>query len=226
MNIPHLAPHRERRVRHLTGLLVGGAIVATLSFGVPALTAASGDAAEGAATTITTAAGTSTSSSSSTTSAPETTTTTTPPLSPEEQLLANIQALSPEGAAAFVRYTSPPPPPPTTTTTAPKPKVTAPPAPKPAPAPAPQVSSGGAPGGFLACVRQRESRGNYSINTGNGYYGAYQFSQTTWNNTANHAGRGDLVGVPPSSASPADQDAMAQHLLSWQGTSPWAGPGC
>ena len=75
-------------------------------------------------------------------------------------------------------------------------------------------------------LRVCESSNNYRANTGNGYYGAYQFSQSTWNNTASHAGRGDLVGVRPSSASPADQDAMAVSLLNWQGRSPWAGPGC
>ncbi len=30
-------------------------------------------------------------------------------------------------------------------------------------------------------LRQCESHGNYQINTGNGYYGAYQFSAPTWN---------------------------------------------
>ncbi len=83
-----------------------------------------------------------------------------------------------------------------------------------------------APSGFLACVRQRESNGQYAINTGNGYYGAYQFLQSTWDNTAAHAGRSDLIGRRPSDASPADQDAMAQALLAWQGTAPWGGPGC
>lgn len=90
-------------------------------------------------------------------------------------------------------------------------------------------SAGGGGGGFLGCVRHRESRGDYTVSDngdgGEENMGAYQFSQSTWNNTARHAGRMDLVGVRPSSASPADQDAMAAHLLSWQGTGPWGG-GC
>jgi len=80
---------------------------------------------------------------------------------------------------------------------------------------------------FLECVKHRESRGNYSaVNPSSGAGGAYQFLQTTWNNTAAHIGRYDLVGVHPSQASPADQDLMANALLNWYGTSPWAGPGC
>lgn len=78
-------------------------------------------------------------------------------------------------------------------------------------------------GAFLACVRQREGGGNYAINTGNGYYGTYQFLQSTWDATARHAGRDDLVGVHASDVSPADQDAMAFALYEWQGPSPWAG---
>jgi hypothetical protein len=76
----------------------------------------------------------------------------------------------------------------------------------------------------LACIRQRESGGNYSVVSSNGlYYGAYQFSLSTWDGTARHAGRGDLVGVKPNVAAPADQDAMALHLLHWQGLAPWGG---
>ncbi len=108
------------------------------------------------------------------------------------------------------------------TTAAPAPPPTAPPT-TAAPAPVGGSSSDMA---FLACVRRRESGGNYGINTGNGYYGAYQFAQSTWDNTARHAGRGDLVGRKLSQASPGDQDAMALHLLQWVGRSPWAGYGC
>jgi hypothetical protein len=77
---------------------------------------------------------------------------------------------------------------------------------------------------FLACTRARESRGNYGVVSGSGlYYGAYQFSPTTWNTTANHAGRLDLIGVLPSQASAYDQDDMAWTLYQWQGTGPWGG---
>jgi hypothetical protein len=69
----------------------------------------------------------------------------------------------------------------------------------------------------------RESGGNYAINTGNGYYGAYQFLPSTWDSVASHAGRRDLVGVLPSSASPFDQDELAWSLYQWQGKGPWGG---
>lgn len=87
------------------------------------------------------------------------------------------------------------------------------------------TSSNSNPGDFLSCVRARESGGNYSIyNTGgSGAAGAYQFMPSTWNSTANSAGRPDLVGVSPADASPADQDAMAQHLYATSGSSPWGG---
>jgi LysM repeat protein len=68
-------------------------------------------------------------------------------------------------------------------------------------------------GGILQRVRQRESGGNYATNTGNGYYGAYQFSIGTW------AGVGGS-GLP-SDASPAEQDMRAQMLYDRRGCSPW-----
>lgn len=76
---------------------------------------------------------------------------------------------------------------------------------------------------FLVCTRARESNGNYTIDSGNGYYGAYQFSRTTWNASASHAGRLELVGVLPSSASEYDQDEIAWALYQWQGSAPWGG---
>jgi LysM repeat protein len=68
-------------------------------------------------------------------------------------------------------------------------------------------------GGILARVRQRESGGNYATNTGNGYYGAYQFDLRTW--------RGVGGSGLPSEASPAEQDLRAQMLYSQRGCSPW-----
>lgn len=94
------------------------------------------------------------------------------------------------------------------------------------PTPPPTSGGGGSVSisGFLACVRQRESRGNYSVvNPAGPWYGAYQFLASTWNVTAQHAGRLDLVGVIPSQASPGDQDAMAMALYQWQGSGPWGG---
>jgi hypothetical protein len=77
---------------------------------------------------------------------------------------------------------------------------------------------------FLSCVRHRESRGNYGvINPSGPWYGAYQFLASTWNITARHAGRLDLVGVLPSNASAYDQDEMAWALYQWQGSGPWGG---
>ena len=77
---------------------------------------------------------------------------------------------------------------------------------------------------FLTCVRQRESGGNYSaVNPAGPYLGAYQFMQSTWNLTATHAGRTDLVGVPANTATPYDQDEMAWALYQWQGMGPWGG---
>jgi hypothetical protein len=127
---------------------------------------------------------------------------------PEQKLAFDLYTASQAERDAWASYVAPPPPPP---------------APEPVAAPA---SSGSAPNGFLACVRQRESGGNYSVTSADGLYrGAYQFHQGTWNSTASQAGRGDLVGRDPASVAPADQDAMAAALYSWQGSAPWGG-GC
>ncbi len=61
---------------------------------------------------------------------------------------------------------------------------------------------------WLTALRGCEAGGDYTRNSGNGYYGAYQFLPATWNTIANRVGRADLVGVLPSSARPADQDMM------------------
>jgi hypothetical protein len=65
-------------------------------------------------------------------------------------------------------------------------------------------------------LRTCESGDNYQENTGNGFYGAYQFSGATWN----------ALGYPgvPSSAPYWEQDAAAQHLEASAGWSPW--PAC
>jgi Transglycosylase-like domain len=77
---------------------------------------------------------------------------------------------------------------------------------------------------FLACIRMRESHNNYTAVSANGVYrGAYQFTQSSWDMAANHAGRHDLVGVLPDHASPANQDAMALTLYEWMGSAPWGG---
>jgi|HubBroStandDraft_4_1064222.scaffolds.fasta_scaffold200967_1 hypothetical protein len=68
----------------------------------------------------------------------------------------------------------------------------------------------------LASLRQCESGGNYGDNTGNGYYGAYQFNVGTW--------RALGFGGLPSQASPSEQDQAAQELQARRGWSQW--PSC
>ena len=61
---------------------------------------------------------------------------------------------------------------------------------------------------LLRDLRMCEAGGRYDANTGNGFYGAYQFMISTWDRVAPMVGRSDLVGVRPDQASPADQDFM------------------
>ena len=65
-------------------------------------------------------------------------------------------------------------------------------------------------------LRVCESGNNYAINTGNGYYGAYQFNAGTWRA---YGGRG-----LPHQNSPAEQDHRAKLLYRDRGWSPW--PAC
>ena len=65
-------------------------------------------------------------------------------------------------------------------------------------------------------IAQCESGGNWSINTGNGYYGGLQFSQSSWNAAG---GSGN-----PANASRAEQIRVAENLLSMQGWGAW--PSC
>jgi len=103
-------------------------------------------------------------------------------------------------------------------------------APQPAPAVAPPTYTP-TPGvhphhddPFLVCTRAHESGGNYAAyNPAGPYMGAYQFLQATWDSAANHAGRLELVGVPPHTASQYDQDDMAWTLYQWRGAGPWLG---
>jgi hypothetical protein len=76
---------------------------------------------------------------------------------------------------------------------------------------------------FLVCTRARESGGHYGAVSPAGYYGAYQFAVRTWDATAVHAGRSELVGVRPDRASAYDQDDLAWALYEWQGNRPWGG---
>lgn len=67
-----------------------------------------------------------------------------------------------------------------------------------------------------ARLRQCEAGGNYAINTGNGYYGAYQYDLGTW---ANYGGF-----RYPSDAPPNVQDQKARETQAARGWSPW--PAC
>jgi len=72
---------------------------------------------------------------------------------------------------------------------------------------------------WLAKLRGCESGGNYADNTGNGYYGAYQFSLGTWQRLG--------LGGLPSSAPPAVQDqAIVENTNRSGGGLASQNPGC
>lgn len=77
-------------------------------------------------------------------------------------------------------------------------------------------SGGGGAGGVWLELRECESGDNYQENTGNGFYGAYQFSASTWT----------ALGYPglPSQEPPAMQDAAAKKLQAESGWGQW--PAC
>jgi len=70
--------------------------------------------------------------------------------------------------------------------------------------------------GDFARLRQCESGGNYAADTGNGYYGAYQFDLRTWHGLG-------YSGYPHQAAS-GTQDQAAEALQADRGWSPW--PAC
>src|SRR5262249_17488388 len=76
---------------------------------------------------------------------------------------------------------------------------------------------------FLVCTRARESGGIYSINTGNGYHGAYQFPPPPRGTLPAPPGRLDPVGLLPSNASGDGHDEIAWSVYQWQGKGPWGG---
>lgn len=71
-------------------------------------------------------------------------------------------------------------------------------------------------GDVWASLRMCESGGNYARNSGNGYYGAYQYNIGTWANFMGYA-RADL-------APPAVQDLKAHQTQAARGWRPW--PAC
>jgi hypothetical protein len=111
--------------------------------------------------------------------------------------------------------------PPTTIPPTTAPPTTVPPTTAP-PTTAADVSSGasgGEPpplGGVWLELRDCESGDNYQTNTGNGFYGAYQFAAGTWHGLG-------YAGLP-SAATPAVQDQAAQRLQARSGWGQW--PAC
>lgn len=72
---------------------------------------------------------------------------------------------------------------------------------------------------WLASLRDCESSGNYAENTGNGYYGAYQFTVSTWNSLGTGYARADYA--PPS----VQDAAIIKNTLRTSGLSS-QNPGC
>jgi len=96
-------------------------------------------------------------------------------------------------------------------------------APAPAVSSAPAAASTGtwsapAPSGGVnwSAIAACESGGNWSISTGNGFYGGLQFTEGTW--LANGGGQ-----YAPSAnlATPAEQIAVAEQVLASQGIGAW-----
>ncbi len=78
------------------------------------------------------------------------------------------------------------------------------------------AGAGAAGSSDFSRLRLCESGGNYTIDTGNGYYGAYQFDLQTWW-AMGYSGL-------PSDALPATQDEAAARLQAARGWEPW--PAC
>ncbi|CAM5433309.1 transglycosylase family protein [Streptomyces xanthochromogenes] len=85
---------------------------------------------------------------------------------------------------------------------------------------APLMAAGNASAASVStwdAVAQCESGGNWSINTGNGYYGGLQFSNSSWAAAGGtqYASRADL-------ATKGQQIAAAERLLAIQGPGAWS----
>lgn len=73
---------------------------------------------------------------------------------------------------------------------------------------------------FFACVRWRESRGDYTaVNPTGTFRGAYQFYQGAWDSFAPDG----WAGVDPAAAPAAVQDATAHNAYNALGARPWGG---
>jgi LysM repeat protein len=82
----------------------------------------------------------------------------------------------------------------------------------PAQAAAPSSSGGANWSAIAAC----ESGGNWSANTGNGFYGGLQFTEQTW-----LAYGGGQYASSANLASQSQQEAVAQNVLAGQGIGAW-----
>jgi uncharacterized protein YabE (DUF348 family) len=89
---------------------------------------------------------------------------------------------------------------------------------KPKPKPK-STSTPGSVSATWAALAKCESGGNWSINTGNGYYGGLQFSASSWRG----AGGGKYAALPHQ-ATPAEQVATAEVLRRSGGWGHW--PAC
>jgi hypothetical protein len=148
-------------------------------------------------------------------------------LTVERSMLADALADALEARVALTA-TAPPesepaPEPEPEPTPEPEPEPTPEPEPEPEPEPTPEPEPEPAPatGGAIALstwerVAQCESGGNWSINTGNGYYGGLQFNLDSWR----------WVGGSgyPHEASKAEQIHRAELLHERQGWNAW--PAC
>jgi hypothetical protein len=79
----------------------------------------------------------------------------------------------------------------------------------------------GTSSGAWPCIRFHESGGNYRRNSGNGYYGAYQFLPATWNTATRGAGYPQYANGRADLAPPAVQDAAAVWLQARSGWGQW-----
>jgi len=76
--------------------------------------------------------------------------------------------------------------------------------------------SGSSASAVLERIAECESGGDPTTDTGNGYYGKYQFTRATWRRMG---GSGN-----PARASEAEQDRLAAKLYAEEGSAPW--PAC
>ena len=89
-------------------------------------------------------------------------------------------------------------------------------APSSAPAAASPSALPAAGGANWAAIAACESGGNWSANTGNGFYGGLQFTQGTWD-----AYGGGQYAASANQASESQQIAVAERVLAGQGIGAW-----